>query len=242
MSVKKFKRFYETARAAAHESPSGGAGYRILLDGRPVKTPAKAEMVLPGQALADAIAAEWNAQGEDVDPRAMVLTGLVWTAIDLVEAKRDQVIEEIAAYGAHDLLCYRAESPDELIERQAALWQPLLDWAALTFDARLDVTSGIAPIAQPPAALAALRQAVAARDDLALTALGAAVSAAGSLIIGLALDTERIDATGAFDAAQIDESYQIERWGDDREALRRRDAIRSDLDSAARLMGLTRSP
>ncbi len=242
MAATKFKRFYE--RAAAESCPPsrgdrrGGDGFRVVLDGRPIKTPAKADMVLPSLALADALAAEWQAQGAEVEVRSLALTGLVWTAIDRVGPGRAGVVEEVAAYAAHDLVCYRAEAPAELAARQQAVWQPLLDWAALGFDARLAVTVGVVPIAQPPEALAALRAVVAATGDLELTALNAAVTAAGSLVIGLALGAGRIDAAAAFEAAQLDESYQIERWGEDPEAARRRAAIHADLEAAERLMVL----
>ncbi len=240
MAAAKFKRFY---RAVAVERAAGAgdeAGFGVSLDGRRIKTPAKAGMDLPNLALAEAVAAEWADQGEEVDPRTMPLTGLVWSAIDLVRPDRARVIEELAAYGAHDLVCYRAEGPSDLAARQQVLWQPLLDWLALGFDAPLAVTVGVTSVVQPPAALAALRQAVAAKDDLALSALSAAVSAAGSLVIGLALCAGRIDAEAAFAAAQIDETYQIERWGADPELARRREAIKADLDAAARFLALLR--
>ncbi len=244
MAATKFKRFYE--RAAAEPCPPseggrrGGGGFRVVLDGRPIKTPAKADMVLPSLTLAEALAAEWQAQDAEVDVRSLALTGLVWTAIDRVGPGRARVVEEVAAYAAHDLVCYRAEAPAELAARQQAVWQPLLDWAALSFDARLAVTAGVVPIAQPAEPLAALRAVVAAKSDLKLTALSAAVTAAGSLVIGLALGAGRIDAAAAFEAAQLDESYQIERWGEDPEAARRRAAIHADLEAAARLMALLR--
>ncbi len=242
MAATKFKRFYE--RAAAEPWPPseggrrGGDGFRVVLDGRPIKTPAKADMVLPSLTLAEALAAEWQAQGAEVEVRSLALTGLVWTAIDRVGSDRARVVEEVATYAAHDLVCYRAAAPAELAARQQAVWQPLLDWATLSFEVRLAVTAGVVPIAQPPEALAALRAVVAAKSDLELTALSAAVTAAGSLVIGLALGAGRIDAAAAFEAAQLDESYQIERWGEDPEAARRRAAIHADLEAAERLMAL----
>ncbi len=245
MVAAKFKRFYE--RAAAEPCPPseggtrGGGGFRVVLDGRPIKTPAKADMVLSSLVLAEALASEWQAQGAEVEVRSLALTGLVWTAIDRVGSGRARVVEEVAAYAAHDLVCYRAEAPAELAALQQAVWQPLLDWAALSFDARLAVTAGVVPIAQPPEALATLRQVVAGKSDLELTALSAAVTAAGSLVIGLALGAGRIDAAAAFEAAQLDESYQIERWGEDPEAARRRAAIKADLEAAARLFALLRA-
>ncbi len=243
MTAAKFKRFYAQASWAA--VPPGAAGragadFRVLLDGHAVKTPAQAEMALPTQALAEAIAAEWQAQGEEVESRSLVLTGLAWTAIDRVGAGRERVVDELAGYGAHDLVCYHAETPADLAARQRERWQPLLDWAARSLDAPLAVATGVVSIEQPPEALAALRRAVAAWDDFELTALGAAATAAGSLVIALALMVGKIDAAAAFDAAQLDESYQIERWGEDPEAARRRAAIKADLAAAARFLALLR--
>ncbi len=245
MMAAKFKRFY--ARASWAAVPPGAAGpagdgFRVLLDGKAVKTPAKGEMALPNQALAEAIAAEWQAQGAEVESRLLVLTGLAWTAIDRVGPVREPVVDELAGYGAHDLVCYHAETPAELAARQRERWQPLLDWAARALDAPLAVTTGLVSIEQPPQALAALRRAVAAQNDFELTVLSAAATAAGSLVIGLALVAGRIDAAAAFDAAQLDESYQIDRWGEDPEAARRRAAIKADLAAAARFLALLRGP
>ncbi|MCH8999586.1 MAG: ATPase [Proteobacteria bacterium] len=240
MSRGKLQRFYKTAAVEAVDGATDGAGFGVTLDGRRIKTPAKAEMILPGRGLAEAVAAEWDEQGEEVDPAAMPITGLAWTALDLVRPGRARVIEDLAAYAAHDLLCYRAEAPTELVARQQELWQPLLDWAARTLDAPLNVTAGVISVAQPAASLSALRSAVESKDDFELTALSGAVTAAGSLVIGLALGAGRIDAAAAFEAAQLDESYQIERWGEDPEAARRRTAIHADLEAAARLVALLR--
>lgn len=234
-----FKRFYTSATADA--APPGTASHRVLLDGRPVKTPAKAVLTLPNPAAAEAVAREWSEQGEEVDLRAMPLTALACTAIDLVGPQRARIVDEVAAYAEHDLVCYRAEGPAELAARQQAIWQPLLDWAALILDAPLAVTQGVVSVPQPPAAVAALRRGVEARDDMALAALSCATSAAGSLIIALALAHGRIDAEEACAAALLDELYQAERWGEDPEAARRRTAIRADLDAASRFMALLES-
>lgn len=234
----KFQRFYKTVAVEAVDGAKNAAGFGVTLDGRRIKTPAKVEMILPGRGLAEAVAAEWDGQGEEVDPAAMPLTGLVWTALDLVRPGRARAIEDLAAYAAHDLLCYRAEAPTELVARQQELWQPLLEWAARTLDAPLNVTAGVISVAQPAASLSALRGAVESKDDFELTALSGAVTAAGSLVIGLALGAGRIDAAAAFEAAQLDENYQIERWGEDPEAVRRRAAIKADLEAAARLFEL----
>lgn len=231
------KRFY---KAAAAEPAAAPDVFRIALDGRPVRTPAKAVLEVPRPAFAEAVAEEWGRQGATIDQRTMPLTAYACTAIDLVAGKRGQVVAEVAAYGEHDLLCYRAGAPADLAARQQAEWQPLLDWAALTFDAPLKVTSGVVSVGQAPAAVRALRGAVEALDDFELTVLSSAVSAAGSLVIGLALRAGRLDAEAAFEAALLDELYQAERWGDDLEAVRRREAIKADLGAAARAFALLR--
>ncbi|RMD62363.1 MAG: ATPase [Alphaproteobacteria bacterium] len=232
------RRFYKSATAAPDP---GGRGFRILLDGRPVHTPAKAVLVVDNPALAEAVAAEWAAQEEEIDRRYMALTALCCTALDLVAPERARVIDEIAAYAGHDLLCYRAEAPRDLAARQQALWQPLLDWAALSYDAPLAVTSGIVSITQPQASLDALRRVVTGASDIELAALASAVRAAGSLIIALALRAGHIDAAAAFEAASLDETYQAERWGRDPEAEARRTAVRDDLVAAARIFALLRT-
>ena len=235
MSDKKIKRFYKTVAVA----PDAG-GFGVHLDGRPVRTPAKALLRLPSSAFAKAVAAEWDAQREEIDPRAMPLTTLACTAIDLVAAKRAEVAREVTAYGGHDLLCYRAEAPADLAARQRAIWQPLLDWAALAFDAPLTVTSGIVSVPQTPSALASLSREVEGLGDFDLAALSSAVNAAGSLVIGLALRAGRIDAAQALEAAQLDELYQAERWGEDADAKRRHDGVAADLAAAARVFELLR--
>lgn len=232
-------RFYTTVTPQACAAP--GEGYRILLDGRPLRTPAKAELNVPTRALAKAVAAEWAAQGERVDLRAMPITALACTALDRVGPQRARIVADVAAFAEHDMLCYRAEQPADLVARQHALWQPLLDWAALTYDAPLSPTSGIVSVAQPAQALGSLRRAVEAMSDTELAALSCAVAAAGSLVVGLALAAGRIGADEAYAAAQLDETYQAERWGEDREAMQRREAIRQDLEAAARVFALLRA-
>lgn len=215
-------------------------GFAVALDNKSVLTPAKAPLVLPTAALAAAIAAEWAEQGDRIKPQTMPMMALACTAIDRVGPNRGQVVEDIAAYGGTDLVCYRADGPADLVQRQARVWQPLVDWAALVLDAPLTVTAGIAPLGQPAAALRALTAAVAGFDDFGLAALSFATSAAGSLVIALALAQERLDGAAAFDAAELDESYQIEKWGEDAEAAERRRAIRADLAAAERFWALLR--
>ena len=155
------KRFYRDATAA----PDGDA-YGITLDGRPLRTPAKRALTLPGLALAEAIAAEWHAQEDQVDSGSMPLMRFASTAIDRVADRPEAVIDEIARYGATDLLCYRADHPPDLVARQRETWQPLLDWARDRFDAALEVTVGVVPLTQPPSAVAALRTAVAVHGPM----------------------------------------------------------------------------
>lgn len=229
------RRFYREAAAVAGEE-----GWELRLDGRAVKTPARQPLRLPRAALAEALAAEWAAQGEKLQPAEMPLTALTFTAVDLVRPRRAELVAEIADYGGTDLLCYRAAHPPELVERQRALWQPLLDWAALALDAQLLVTEGVTAVEQPAAALQALRGAVEAEDDFALAALATSVRASGSLVIGLALAQGRLDAEAAFAAAELDESWELERWGEDAEAAKRRAGLLSELQACERFFALLR--
>jgi chaperone required for assembly of F1-ATPase len=227
------RRFYRETAVVAGEN-----GHTVALDGKPVRTPAKATLLLPNRALAEAIAAEWQAQGEDIAVPAMPLTRLASTAIDLVARRRHAVIAETANYAGTDLLCYRAAHPPELVTRQRIAWQPLLDWAAERFAAPLQVTQSVTPLAQPPASLAAIGATVAAHDDMRLTALRLATAVSGSVVIGLALLAERLDAEAAFSAAELDETYEIEKWGEDREQTKRRAGLRDDLLLAERFAQL----
>ena len=210
----------------------------VALDGKSVRTPAKHELAVPSLALASAIAAEWDAQREEIRPETMPLTRLAATAIDRTPAQRDLVVAETANYAATDLVCYRAESPPALAARQDAVWQKLIDWAALRYDAALAVTTGIVPAMQPAAALRAFAAIVAAQDDFRLTALHTLTAAAGSLVIALALLEGRLDAEAAFAAAQLDETFQIETWGEDTEAAARRRTLAADIAAAARFIAL----
>jgi chaperone required for assembly of F1-ATPase len=210
----------------------------VALDGKPVRTPAKFELAVPSLALASAIAAEWDAQREEIRPETMPLTRLAATAIDRTPAQRGLVVAETTNYAATDLLCYRAEHPPALAARQDAVWQKLIDWAALRYDAVLAVTTGIVPAPQSPAALRAFAAIVGAQDDFHLTALHTLTAAAGSLVIALALLEGRLDAEAAFTAAQLDETFQIETWGEDAEAAARRRALAADIAAAARFIAL----
>jgi chaperone required for assembly of F1-ATPase len=213
-------------------------GWGIALDGKPMTTPAKNELILPTGPLAAAIAAEWEAQREEIRPATMPLTRLAATAIDRTAAQRESVVAETAGYAGTDLVCYRAEHPPALAARQQAVWQELIDWAALRYDATLEVTTGIVPAAQSPAALRAFAAIVAAQDDFRLTALHGLAAACGSLVIALALIEGRLDAGAAFAASQLDETFQIEAWGEDADAAARRRALAADIEAAARFLAL----
>jgi chaperone required for assembly of F1-ATPase len=213
-------------------------GWGVALDGKPVRTPARHELRLPNEALGSAIAAEWDAQQEEIRPATMPLLRLAATAIDRTAAQRHLVVAETADYAGTDLVCYRAESPPALAARQHAVWQPLIDWTATRYDAALAVTTGIVPAAQTPAALRALAAIVAAQDDFRLTALHTLTAASGSLVIALAILEGRLDAEAAFAASQLDETFQIETWGEDAEAAARRRALAGDIATAARFIAL----
>jgi chaperone required for assembly of F1-ATPase len=231
------KRLYKTATAKLLEG-----GHGVMLDDRRLLTPAKLPLVVPGLTLAEAIAEEWRAQQDQLRPHTMPLMRLASTAIDLVAKCHDEFVAEIAAYAATDLLCYRADRPPELAARQHVVWQPLLDWATLRYDAPLTVTAGIVPVTQPTTTLRALARAVAAYEPMRLIALHAVATASGSLIIALASMAGALDAAAAFAAAQLDETFQIERWGEDYEAADRRAALKLDITNAARFAALLGEP
>lgn len=227
------KRFYSQVDMVAE-----GRTAAVTLDGKAIRTPGRHALELPTVALAEAVAAEWHAQGDEIQPRDMPLTQLANTAIDRTRPHRTQVIEQVASYAETDLLCYRASDPPDLVQIQAERWEPLLDWAAATYESRLQVTKDIAPLQQPKAALLGIFQAVAAYDDFVLTGLHAATAASGSVVIGIALARGHLDAEKGYELAQLDELYQIEKWGEDSDARVRREEIRDVLASAARFMVL----
>jgi chaperone required for assembly of F1-ATPase len=200
-----------------------------LLDRRALTTPAKAELKLPTRALAEAIAGEWAGQGEKLKPATMPMTQLANTAIDRVAPDPGPAIEELLAYADTDLLCYRAETPPSLVERQQARWQPLLDRLALRHDVPLAVHPGVVPRPQPAASLAALRRRLADLSAFVLAGLAAATQACGSLVIALALAEGQVTSDEAFELAELDATFQIERWGEDDEAAARRRRLRQDI-------------
>lgn len=229
------KRFYKEARAGALDEEGL---FGVFLDERPVRTPASSLLGVQTRALAEALAEEWAAQGERVEPSTMPLNQLACSALDLVAKQRENEVEELAAYGGSELLCYWADRPAELARLQEEHWQPLLDWAARVYDAPLTLCRGIIHQPQPEASLIALRRQLEAMSDQELAAMSLAVRSSGSLLIALALKAGRIDSAQAFEAAELDASYQIDQWGEDEEARRRREGVRSDLAAAARFWEL----
>ncbi|MBR0645764.1 ATP12 family protein [Plastoroseomonas hellenica] len=233
------KRFWNTAVAARQADGS----FAVLLDGRPVRLPGEATTTLRlgSAAVAEAIASEWAAagggQGGAFTAEDVPLTRLAGTAQARIAPDPAPTIQGLAAYGETDLLCYRA--PERaLAARQAEAWQPLLDWVALTHDAPLVATTGLMPVPQPAASLAALKAALAGLTPLSLAALSAAVPPLGSLVLGLTLQAGRIDAEAAMALATLDEMHQERLWGQDAEALARRQRMASDVGLAARLLAL----
>lgn len=217
-----------------------GAGFGIALDRREMKTPAKAPLTLPTRALAEAVANEWRAQIDDIRPASMPLTRSANSALDRVSQHHAAVAAELAAFGGTDLICYRAPHPQELTNRQAAAWDPLLAWSAERLDAPLRATTGVMHLAQEAGSLAALARAVTAHDPWELTALHGLVTLSGSLVIGLAISHARLDPAEAWSLSRIDETWNIEEWGEDAEAARQAAAKRADFMTAAQMLSLLR--
>jgi chaperone required for assembly of F1-ATPase len=225
------RRFYEEATVA----PSEG-GFSLLLDGRLARTPGRRPMVFASEAVAGALAAEWAAQGEFLDPAAMPLTRIVNAAIDRVAGEMAAVSAEIVAYALSDLVCYRAEGPQSLIEAEAAAWSPLVAWAHEALGARLMLAEGIVPVAQDASVAEAVERALAPLDALALAALSTATTLTGSAIIALALAHGRLEPEGAWIAAHVDENWQMSQWGTDEAVLAQRQARWRELEAAALIL------
>lgn len=237
------KRFYREVTVAPVEGDlpagaSGSAAFRILLDGRQVKTPIGKALAVPTKPLADAVAQEWDAQTEKITPASMPLTQLAFTALDRVAPECAAVARRIADYGGADLLCYRADAPQDLVQRQAEAWDPLLEWVKDEWSADLSMTAGIIPVTQSEVALEPLTEAVCTLDPHRLTALAAVVQVTGSLVIGLALLHGRLDGEAAIAVSQLDEDYQSEKWGVDKEAVERLQGLSAEITQAERFLRL----
>jgi chaperone required for assembly of F1-ATPase len=227
------KRFWTTVSAEPE-----GEGWGIKLDGRAVKTPARAALEVPTQRLAEAIADEWQDVGENVDPRAMPLTGLANAAIDRVAPDRNAFARGLANYAEADLACYRADGPRELISRQEGEWDKLLGWARRRYDVDFVTTSGLMHVAQPPATVERLSHAVAALDPFRLAGLSPLVTIGGSLISAIAVLEKAVTPVEAWEAASVDDRWQLERWGRDAEAETALENRRRDFLAAARFLDL----
>lgn len=217
-----------------------GQGFAVLLDSRPVRTPQKALLVLPTEALARKVAAEWQAQTGTVNPATMPVTRTANSAIDSVARQFDAVADMLSAYGRADLLCYRAADPVGLVARQAAGWDPLIDWAAAELRAPLRATTGVMHIDQPPTSLAALDAAIRDLTSFELAAFHDLVALSGSLVLALAVIRGRLVAEAAWQLSQIDENWQAELWGADEEAAETAARKRADFLQADRFFALCR--
>lgn len=228
-------RFYREAAAVPRES-----GFVIELDGRTAKTKAGAPLAAPTLSLARAIALEWAAQGERIEPATMRLTRLMTTAIDLGPTEASLWRDHIVAYAMNDLLCYRADDPAGLIERQAACWDPYLDWARTALGLDLRTASGVSPVTQSPAAAAATHAALEALSPAVSLGVRVVAEICGSGVLALALQRGAFRADAIYAAARHDEVYQAERWGVVEEAAARERALRADFDAAAAFVRLLR--
>lgn len=227
------KRFWNDVEIVAQ-----GAGWTIQLDQRPVKTPARAPLVLPTQALADAIADEWRSAKDEIDPRAMPLTGLANAAIDRIAPAKEDFAKGLARYAEADLACYRDEGPRELFARQAQSWDGLLGWARRRYDVDFVTTCGLVHVAQPPATIEQLSHAVTALDAFQLAGLSPMVTIGGSLVAALAVLDKARTPEQAWDAVSINERWQLEQWGADEEAKQVLENRERDFLAAARFLDL----
>lgn len=227
------KRFWKEVATVAED-----AGWEVRLDGRPVKTPARAALAVPNEALAEAIAEEWRSVGETVDPRAMPLTGLANAAIDRVAPDRETFAAGLARYAEADLACYRAEGPRPLAALQEESWDALLAWGRRRYDVDFTTTCGIVHVAQPDATVARLRHAIGTLDPFRLAGLSPLVTIGGSLLAALAVLEKAMTPEAGWQAVSIDERWQLEQWGADAEAEAALENRRRDFMAAAKFLDL----
>lgn len=235
MTAAPARRFYKTVSVAGQ-----GAPYAVKLDDRPLRTPLKRPLELPSRALAEAVASEWGIQPEKIDPNTMPLTKLANTALDRVATDRERIIGEIVDFAGSDLVCYRAEKPQGLVERQAKAWQPVLDWARSAFATEFQVTEGVVHIAQPATSLGATRDYLSGKSSWALVALHNMTTLTGSALIAAMACENAIPASDAWEAAHVDEDWQIEQWGWDEEVRHRRNHRKREFDICLRFCELSR--
>ena len=234
MTIRTIKRFYTDVATSQRDE-----GHAVLLDGKPVRTPGGLLLVVPTAALANAIAEEWQEQHERIDPARMPLTNLAYAAVEGVPRERGKFIDHVLGFARSDLVCYRADTPPALMQRQAEIWSPLLDWLEDAHGVRLQAGEGIAYIEQPEGALLGLEKIVCALDDYQLAGLDRIVALAGSFVIGFAVLKEKLSARDAAAAAHVDELFQAEKWGRDPVAEARRSQIAAEMEAAGRFLRLS---
>jgi chaperone required for assembly of F1-ATPase len=226
------KRFYGQVEVAR-----GEGGFRVLLDGRPVRTPGAAVLEMPTYAAAELVAREFAAQKEFIEPATMPATRLANTVVDGVASDPQAVLEDVLRYAGSDLVCYRADAPEGLVARQSEAWDPVLDWARAAIGARLVLAEGVMHVAQPPQALGAIGAHLAARrDPWRIAALHLMTSIGGSALVALAVDAGALDGAAAWAAVNVDEEWNASQWGDDAEAAVRQSARQSDFMAAVALL------
>lgn len=233
MSDWKAKRFWEKATVEA-----AGDGWTVHLDGRAVKTPGKTALIVPTQALAEAVAVEWDAQEGEIDPTSMPLTRACNSALDKVTPQHGAVADMLAEYGGTDLLCYRATGQEVLEKRQAEGWDPLLTWAHAQYGVRLNIGAGVMHVAQPDGTVDALGAPLHAADPFRLTGLHDLITISGSLIIALAVAEGEVSPDHGWHLSRLDEDFQIEEWGIDEEAAELAESKRAAFMDAYRLLTL----
>ena len=236
MSTWKAKRFWK--EAAVEETPDG---FEVKLDGRPVKTPAKRALILPSRAMAEVVAAEWDAQEGEIQPHLMPATKTANAAIDKVAVQHNEVADMLAAYGDSDLLCYRADGPEGLVARQAAVWDPMLLWGEATLDAKLELRTGVMHVPQDPRVLETLSARTHALSAFELAAFHDLVSMSGSLVLGFAAALQARPAEDLWDISRLDEIWQAEIWGKDDEAEALADIKKASFLHASRMFTLCRT-
>lgn len=229
------KRFYKVVTVEPVAEP---AGFAIQLDGRGIKSPAKKALHVPTEALAKAMAAEWEAQGEEIVPATMPLTSLTYTALDHIADNQPAVLDQIAEYADTDLLCYFAGDDDKLMAKQQAAWRPMIDWAQEELGVTLKTTDNQMPVAQDPQTRPRIRERLGKIYPWRLASLSVTTALSGSVILGLALVLKRLTAEQVFTVSTLDETYQAERWGEDEEAAERRQHIADELTQAERFLQL----
>ena len=230
------KRFYKAAGVEER-----GGQFHVVLDGRPIRTPKKNTVAVPARALGEAIAAEWEAQAEQIDPATMPLTRYANTILDGIVGREAEIRADIAKYAGTDLLCYRADASQELVEAQAARWDPLLAWARSDLSMPLVATQGMMPVAQQADTLTRAEAALAGLDAFRLAAMHTMTTLMGSVVLALAVLKGRVTAQEAWEIAHVDEDWQIRKWGEDAEAAARRQRRWEEMQAAERMLGLLRA-